>query len=325
MTNRTAAKDASRTRPATPKKAKPKTAAPRKRPAGPRPVSAKKPAVRKTATPRTRPAAKSPATLSRARTLTPEKTATPGTMPARRAGRARTSRAPKPKALECAYSGRIFRSRLEARWAVFLDLLDVNWDYEPSFYQVGPELFYLPDFYLPDHQLWLEVKGAPFMDAESMAKVLASVAGPMRIPLREAPYTSSDRLLLGGPFRALKHGLRPVHTLITPAGANLAALSHAAFDVEPDGRTIIHSLGGPWDTVPATGVKASRRPTPARLQLLLEPEPQLRASTVPDRFTRAYNGAYRLAFDNASKNISDHAVLSAVSRRRSGRPLGMAA
>jgi hypothetical protein len=227
--------------------------------------------------------------------------------------------------MEVAYSGRIFRSRLEARWAVFLDLLDVNWDYEPSFYQVGEELFYLPDFYLPDHQLWLEVKGAPFMDTASMAKVLASVAGPRRIPLREAPYTPSDRLLLGGPFRALKHGLMPVHTLITPAGPNLAALSYAAFDVEPDGRASLNTLGVPWDTTAATGIKAARRPTPARLQLLLEPEPQLRASTIPDRIARAYNGAYRLAFDDASKNISDHEVLSAVSRRRSGRPLGAAA
>ncbi len=55
--------------------------------------------------------------------------------------RKRTSRAPRPKGLEAAYSGRVFRSRLEARWAMVLDQLDINWDYEPSHYQVGPELF----------------------------------------------------------------------------------------------------------------------------------------------------------------------------------------
>lgn len=327
MAHRTAAKAAPRKTQSAPKKgtAKTRTAAPasRKKATAPKAPSAKKPAAKR-ATVKAAPAAKSAAAAPAAKTRA-TRTSAPRRTPARGGGRTHTSRAPKPKAMEVAYSGRIFRSRLEARWAVFLDLLDVNWDYEPSFYQVGEELYYLPDFYLPDHQLWLEVKGAPYMDTASMAKVLASVAGPMRIPLREAPYTPSDRLLLGGPFRALRHGLMPVHTLITPAGPNLAALSHAAFDVEPDGRATLNVLGVPWDTAAATGVKAARRPTPARLQLLLEPEPQLRGSTVPERIARAYNGAFRLAFDETSKNISDHEVLAAVSRRRSGRPLGAAA
>lgn len=316
MPNRTAAKAAPRKPKAAPGKSPAKAGttvpSPRKKAAAPgaaRKAATKKPAARRASAP------KAASTRGTAKTSRPRKVPL----------RAGTSRAPKPKAMEVAYSGRIFRSRLEARWAVFLDLLDVNWDYEPSFYQVGDDLYYLPDFYLPDHQLWLEVKGAPFMDTASMAKVLASIAGPMRIPLREAPYTPSDRLLLGGPFKALKHGLMPVHTLITPAGPNLAALSYAAFDIEPDGRATVKALGAPWDTAAATGVKASRRPTPARLQLLLEPEPQLRAGTFPERIARAYTGAYRLAFDGASKSICDNEVLTAVSRRRSGRPLGIAA
>lgn len=315
MATRTAAKAAPRKKQSAPRRATaatPKTVpAARKRVAVPKATTAKKPAAKSSA-PKKAPAAKSAAAARRST--------------ARGTGRTRTSRAPKPQAMEVSYSGRIFRSRLEARWAVFLDLLQVNWDYEASFYQVGEELFYLPDFYLPDHQLWLEVKGAPFMDTASMAKCLGSVAGPMRIPLREAPYTPSDRLLLGGPFHTLKHGLLPVHTLITPAGPKTAALSHAAFEVDPDGGVDIRIQGPAWDTTPATGVKAARRPTPARLQLLLDPEPQqLRGGALPERIVRAYNGAYRLAFDDQSKTVCDVDVLSAVSRRRSGRPLGMAA
>jgi hypothetical protein len=324
MPNRTAAKTAPRKSKPVPKKAAPRTgtatgaATPRKRPTAIKAGTAKKPAAAKSA-PKKAPGTKT----ATSRPRTPAKTSTPRRTSA--GAGTRTSRAPKPKALEVSYSGRIFRSRLEARWAVLLDMLEVNWDYEPTFYECGEGLFYLPDFYLPDHQLWLEVKGAPFMDAASMAKVLAAVAGPMRIPLREAPYTPSDRLMLGGPFRALKHGLMPVHTLITPAGPNLASLSYSAFDVEPDGRVTLNALGAPWDAVAATGIKAARRPAPARLALLLEPEPQLRSGTVPDRITRAYNSAYRLAFDDASKSVADHEVLAAVSRRRSGRPLGAAA
>lgn len=117
----------------------------------------------------------------------------------------------------------------------------------------------------------------------------------------------------------------PVHTLITPAGPNLAALTYAAFGVRPDGGVEITLRGPAWDTTAATGVKAARWPTPARLQLLLEPEPQLQASSIPDRITRAYQGAFRVGFDDKSRNISDQELLAAVSRRRSGRPLGIAA
>ncbi|MET4144130.1 hypothetical protein [Arthrobacter sp. UYCo732] len=317
MAPRTAAKAAPRKKATAPKRAaaKPTTTQPPRKRTAAKTGTAKKPAAPK----------KTAATKAPASTQARVKTSAARRAPARGAGTTRTSRTPKPKAMEVSYSGRIFRSRLEARWAVFLDLLDVNWDYEPSFYQVGEDLFYLPDFYLPDHQIWLEVKGAPFMDTASMAKVLASVAGPMRIPLREFPYTPSDRLLLGGPFRALKHGLMPVHTLITPAGPGLASLTYAAFGIRPDGGVDITSQGPAWDTMPATGVKAARRPTPARLQLLLDPEPHLRPGSVSDRIARAYQGAYRVGFDEKSRNISDHELLAAVSRRRSGRPLGLAA
>lgn len=317
MANSTAAKAAPRKRPVAGTKpaSRAKTAAPAgKSSTGKRSTAAKAPVTVKAKPAKATPAARRPASPR-----TAPKTA--GTKP-----RTHTSRAPKPKAMEVSYSGRIFRSRLEARWAVFLDMLDINWDYEPCFYEVGPELFYLPDFYLPDHRLWLEVKGAPFMDSASMAKCLGAVAGPSRIPLREAPYTPSDRLLLGGPFRRLQHRLQPVHVLITPAGEKSADLSWSVFDVEPDGRAVVRTAGSPWDTVPATGVKAARRPAPARLQQLLEPEPHL--GVMHDRVGLAYRTAYTLAFGEGTKRLSDTGnphLLKVLTGRRSGRPLGQAA
>lgn len=65
------------------------------------------------------------------------------------------------KAIETEYAGCRFRSRLEARWAVFLDTLGVKWQYEPQGYVLGNGDSYLPDFWLPDWQTWVEVKGAP--------------------------------------------------------------------------------------------------------------------------------------------------------------------
>ena len=58
-----------------------------------------------------------------------------------------------------------FRSRLEARWAVFFDACGVAWEYEPEGYDLGGGLCYLPDFLLHGVRgrvagdLYVEVKG----------------------------------------------------------------------------------------------------------------------------------------------------------------------
>ena len=60
-------------------------------------------------------------------------------------------------AIETVYKGCKFRSRLEARWAVFFDAMDIRWEYEPQGYETETG-DYLPDFYLPDEDFWVEVK-----------------------------------------------------------------------------------------------------------------------------------------------------------------------
>lgn len=52
------------------------------------------------------------------------------------------------KAIETVYNGYRFRSRLEARWAVFFDELGVKWTYEQEGYDLGAAGWYLPDFAL---------------------------------------------------------------------------------------------------------------------------------------------------------------------------------
>jgi hypothetical protein len=63
------------------------------------------------------------------------------------------------KAIETQYKGFLFRSRLEARWAVFFDALRVKWEYEKEGFEFDDGTRYLPDFWLPEHKLWVEVKG----------------------------------------------------------------------------------------------------------------------------------------------------------------------
>lgn len=62
------------------------------------------------------------------------------------------------KAIETEYNGYRFRSRLEARWAVFFDSLDIDYEYEPEGFVLEDGSKYLPDFYLPTHELYVEVK-----------------------------------------------------------------------------------------------------------------------------------------------------------------------
>lgn len=63
------------------------------------------------------------------------------------------------KAIETSYAGCRFRSRLEARWAVFFDALQVIWEYEQQGLELNDGTRYLPDFWLPQQRVWLEVKG----------------------------------------------------------------------------------------------------------------------------------------------------------------------
>jgi len=53
-----------------------------------------------------------------------------------------------------------FRSRLEARWAVFFDALGEEWQYEVEGFEL-PSGRYLPDFYLPKRKTYVEVKPGP--------------------------------------------------------------------------------------------------------------------------------------------------------------------
>lgn len=77
--------------------------------------------------------------------------------------------------IETRYAGHHFRSRLEARWAVFFNTLGIKWQYEPQGYTVGPaKRPYLPDFYLPDLKAIVEVKGdEERLDLDLLADFLA--------------------------------------------------------------------------------------------------------------------------------------------------------
>ena len=46
------------------------------------------------------------------------------------------------------YRGLVFRSKLEAKWAVFFDALSIPWKYEPEWFRLPDGRRYLPDFHI---------------------------------------------------------------------------------------------------------------------------------------------------------------------------------
>ena len=81
------------------------------------------------------------------------------------------------KVLPTRYAGIDFRSRTEARWAVFFNTLGVRWVYEMEGFDL-PSGNYLPDFWLPDQSCWFEVKGEHPTEREtSLAMELATATG----------------------------------------------------------------------------------------------------------------------------------------------------
>lgn len=85
------------------------------------------------------------------------------------------------KAIPTMYRGVQFRSRLEARWAEFMDLIGLVWEYEPEGVQMVDGTRYLPDFWLPlvHHRgkqgaVYLEIKPtSPSEGEQHKARLLA--------------------------------------------------------------------------------------------------------------------------------------------------------
>lgn len=75
------------------------------------------------------------------------------------------------------YNGIQYRSRLEARWAVFFDTLNLQFDYEPEGFDFG-DVKYLPDFWFPDLGFYVEIKPDEPTEAEfRKAQLLQDATG----------------------------------------------------------------------------------------------------------------------------------------------------
>lgn len=109
------------------------------------------------------------------------------------------------KPIETVYAGCHFRSRLEARWAVFFDTLGVQWEYEPQGYELSSGSRYLPDFYLPGTDQWVEVKGVL-----SHADFIRIATAAVEFPVADRPLQIRPGVLLLGAIP--KPGVQATHS-----------------------------------------------------------------------------------------------------------------
>lgn len=101
------------------------------------------------------------------------------------------------KAIPTKYNGYTFRSRQEARWAVFFDYLGVEYEYEKEGFNL-PCGYYLPDFWIPEWKAWIEIKGKEptKKELEKLVHLSLLVGGYCFLFI----YPDKPGILVGPPF-----------------------------------------------------------------------------------------------------------------------------
>ncbi len=103
--------------------------------------------------------------------------------------------------IQTSYSGYKFRSRLEARWAVFFTALGLQWAYEPEGFVLPNGVHYLPDFQVTSPtglKQWYEIKPEGVTTDPKFAAFEAALL-TLREQKETLPVTHSQ-LLSGDPL-----------------------------------------------------------------------------------------------------------------------------
>ncbi len=159
------------------------------------------------------------------------------------------------KVIETRYKGCRFRSRLEARWAVFFDALEIRWEYEPQGFVISwmndvKEVPYLPDFRLPVLGTWVEVKGSLGETDDCYLETIANaIDWGGQLPDVADSDNSTRGLLWLGPIPSadvLREGV-PLHPILQHSKGglgNLCVFGFRGFHVMHSSRSLFDSSWG---------------------------------------------------------------------------------
>ena len=138
------------------------------------------------------------------------------------------------KVIETEYKGYRFRSRLEARWAVFFDACGVKWEYEPDGYKLGDGVLYLPDFLLHDITVYK-------LELQKHCDVYVEVKGDMREgdSLKIEAFSASKPILVvskipdGKTIWELVDSMKYLSNEMNPPPFNFATIDRDFFGAYP--------------------------------------------------------------------------------------------
>ncbi len=101
------------------------------------------------------------------------------------------------KPIETKYNGYRFRSRLEARWAVFFSTAQISYEYELEGFSLPSGTAYLPDFYLPEFDVYVEIKPSLRITLPELKKLCEfAFEGDKNLLLIVGTPTQEDMLLI---------------------------------------------------------------------------------------------------------------------------------
>lgn len=101
--------------------------------------------------------------------------------------------------IETSYKGNLFRSRLEARWAVFFDTLGFKYVYEPEGYDLSG-VWYLPDFWIPDWHTFVEIKPEqPTQEQKEKCQRLSTLTNKQVLLIAGQPWVKEYEIYLFEP------------------------------------------------------------------------------------------------------------------------------
>jgi hypothetical protein len=119
------------------------------------------------------------------------------------------------KAIETQYKGYRFRSRLEARWAVFFDALGLLWEYEPEGFVLSSGGKYLPDFKIPHCGFWVNkqpiIGGTLYVEVKPESVTNGELSKPIGFAI-EMDRRSALLIAAGDPLRVCSGGTIPLLT-----------------------------------------------------------------------------------------------------------------
>jgi len=104
------------------------------------------------------------------------------------------------KAKPTYYNATLFRSKLEAKWAVFFDRLGIDYEYENESYLCSDGSQYTPDFYLPfvttrgqNGGTFIEIKPMSYIhDSDYEVRIISAIKPNNLVLFKGEPYPNAD-------------------------------------------------------------------------------------------------------------------------------------